>query len=203
MAKSLTRHREPEVSRVRPNGPQEITDLLRHWNQGHQSALDQLMPAVYDELRQLARAHLRRELPHHTLQPTALVNEIYMRLVRRKKVHWDHRAQFFGCAAQLMRRVLVDHARAKKTGKRLGDARFAFEGFVGLRWQHDVDLVALDDALNDLAQVAPRQSRIVELRYFAGLTIEETAEILEVGTATVIRDWSMAKAWLYQQLRKR
>jgi RNA polymerase sigma-70 factor, ECF subfamily len=163
--------------------------------------LDKLMPVVYDELRRQAARYLRREKAGHTLQTTALIHEAYVRLVDQHNVQWQNRAQFFGMAAQMMRRILVDHARTKKRAKRggsdikvsLGDADVLVKG-------QDLDVVALDEALNRLAEIDEQQSRVVELRFFSGLTVEETAEVMNISPATVKRDWSMAKAWLHREL---
>jgi RNA polymerase sigma factor (TIGR02999 family) len=178
-----------------------ITELLVGYGRGDKEALDQLMPVVYDELRRQAARYLRREQAGHTLQTTALIHEAYMRLVDQRNVQWQNRAHFFGIAAQLMRRILVDHARTKKRVKRggsdvrvsLGDAAVAVKG-------QDLDVVALDEALDRLARVDEQQSRVVELRFFSGLTVEETAEVMGISKATVKRDWSMAKAWLHREL---
>ena len=178
-----------------------ITELLSGYARGDKEALDQLMPIVYDELRRQAARYLRREQAGHTLQTTALIHEAYLRLVDQRNVQWQNRAHFFGIAAQLMRRILVDHARTKKRVKRggsnvrvsLGDATVAVKG-------QDLDVVALDEALDRLARIDEQQSRVVELRFFSGLTVEETAEVMGISTATVKRDWSMAKAWLHREL---
>ena len=178
-----------------------VTRLLVEWTDGNQGALEALLPLVYDELRRLARGYLQRERPGHTLQSTALVHEAYMRLVDQD-VSWQNRAHFFGIAAQMMRRILVDHARTKNAAKR-GDGACMVtldEGLVGTE-QRDVDVIALDRALDKLTKLDPQQSRIVELKFFAGLSIEETAEVLRVSPATVKRDWVMAKAWLYREMQ--
>lgn len=164
-------------------------------------ALDKLMPAVYDELRRQAARYLRREHAGHTLQTTALIHEAYVRLVDQRNVQWQNRAQFFGMAAQMMRRILVDHARTKKRVKRggsgikvsLADATIPVN-------ERDLDVVALDEALDRLAAIDEQQSRVVELRFFSGLTVEETAKVMHISPATVKRDWSMAKAWLHREL---
>lgn len=182
---------------------EEITDLLLEWSAGEAGALDRLMPVVNAELRRLARRYLARESPGHTLQPTALVNELYIRLVDRRRVQWQNRAHFFGFAAQTMRRILVDHARAQRAAKRgSGIPTVTLDEAVALPSGPDVDLIALDDALNALARMDQRQSRIVELRFFAGLTLQETAEVLDIGEATVSRDWASARAWLYRELTR-
>lgn len=184
-----------------PPAPQNVTQLLISWGSGDKEALDKLLPVVYDELRKQAARYLRRERVGHTLQTTALIHEAYLRLVDQKNVHWQNRAQFFGLAAQLMRRILVDHARTKKRAKRGGsDIRVSLTGAKVLAKSEDLDVVALDEALDRLAQIDEQQSKIVELRFFSGLTVEETAEVLSISPATVKRDWSMAKAWLHREL---
>ncbi len=176
--------------------PSDVTQLLNAWGDGRQEALDELMPIVYQELRKLARSHLRRERDEHTLQPTALVNEAYLRLVDQKNVQWQNRSHFFGIAAQLMRRILVDHARRRQSEKRGGgEAPMPFDEARGVPSKAP-DLVALDEALNDFAELDPRAAKIVELRQFGGLSIDETAEVLEISPATVKREWTAAKAWL-------
>ena len=174
----------------------DVTMLLNAWSDGKQDALDELMPLVYQELRKLARSYLRAERPEHTLQPTALVNEAYLRLVDQRSVRWQNRRHFFGIAAQLMRRILVDHARKRQSEKRGGgEALIPFEEAKGVPVKAR-DLVALDDALKDFATIDPRSAKIVELRQFGGLSIDETADVLEISPATVKRDWTLAKAWL-------
>ena len=174
----------------------DVTMLLNAWGEGKQEALDELMPLVYQELRKLARSYLRSERPEHTLQPTALVNEAYLRLVDQKNVRWQSRRHFFGIAAQLMRRILVDYARKRQSEKRGGgEALIPFEDAKGVPTKAR-ELVALDDALNDFAAIDPRSAKIVELRQFGGLSIDETAEVLDISPATVKRDWTVAKAWL-------
>ena len=177
-----------------------VTGLLLAWNEGNPGALDDLMPVVHGELRRLAQHFLNSERPDHTLQSTALVNETYLRLIDQKKVRWHNRAHFFSISAQLMRRILVDHARAQKAEKRGGGRKLTLGAAEGLGEERDLDLIALDQALEKLAAVDPRQSRMVELRFFGGLTIDETAEVLAISSATVKREWGMAKAWLYGQL---
>ena len=184
-------------------GPPTITQLLVEWSTGDQAALDQLMPLVYDELRRLARSYLRRERPDHTLQATALVNEAYLRLIDQHSVTWQNRAHFFGIASQMMRRILVNHALARRTAKRGGPTqKLSLEEAINLGDQREVDLIALDDALKELEALDPRQSRIVEIRYFGGLSIEETAEALDLSPATVKREWSTARPWLRRQIAK-
>ncbi|MCM3874136.1 MAG: sigma-70 family RNA polymerase sigma factor [Pyrinomonadaceae bacterium] len=177
--------------------PQEITQLLVAWGNGDRAALDSLMPLVYEELRRLAHRYMGQERPDHTLQTAALVNEAYFRLIDQKDVHWQNRAHFFGIAAQLMRRILVDHARSRHYAKRGGDAQHVplDEGMI-LSDERAADVIALDDALRSLAEIDARKGQIVELRFFGGLTIDETAEVLVVSPGTVMRDWTLAKAWL-------
>jgi len=173
------------------------------WRGGDSEALDTLMPLVYDELRRLARHYLRRERADHTLQSTALVHEAYVRLVGRDCPPWQSRAHFFGIAARLMRQILVEHARAHYAAKRGGHSfKLTLEDAAAISQPADVDLVALDDALQKLAVQDPRQSRIVELRFFAGLTIEDAAEVLEISRATVAREWTIARAWLYREIER-
>ena len=182
--------------------PEGVTQLLIDWGRGDQAALEKLMPLVYAELRRLAGNYLRRERAGHTLQPTALVNEAYMRLVDQRSARWQNRAQFFGVAAQLMRRILVDHARLHQAQKRGGteQRRLSLTDVDRMSEGPDLDLLALNEALNELEAVDPQQSRIVELKFFGGLSIEETAEVLNIGHATVERDWKMARAWLRSKL---
>jgi RNA polymerase sigma factor (TIGR02999 family) len=179
----------------------DVTDLLREWNQGNKQVLDRLMPLVMSELRRLARRHLARERAGHTLQPTALVNELYVKLIDRKRVSWEDRAHFFAFAARTMRRILVDHARSQHAAKRgSGVTAISLDEAIDVPGRRDVDLIALDDALTALARLDPRQSRLVELRFFGGLSTTEAAEVLGVGVATVGRDWASAKAWLFREL---
>jgi RNA polymerase sigma factor (TIGR02999 family) len=181
-----------------------VTELLVSWSNGDREALEKLTPLVYGELRRLASAYLRRERPGHTLQSTALVHEAYMRLVDQRSVRWQSRAHFFGIAAQMIRRILVDYARAQKAAKRGAESpKLSLDEALAASEARDLDLVALDDALSDLAKIDPQQSQIVELRFFAGLSIEETAEVLRISTATVKRDWVTAKAWLYREISGR
>jgi RNA polymerase sigma factor (TIGR02999 family) len=179
----------------------DLTILLEKWNAGDESALDSLIAEVYDELHRLAESYLRRERPSHTLQATALINEVYLRFAGANGVTWQNRAHFFGVAARLMRQILVDYARRRGAAKR-GEAApvIAIEEALNFLEQKDVNLVALDDALKGLAALDERQSRIVELRFFGGLTIEETAEVVGVSPATVKVEWSLAKAWLLREL---
>lgn len=181
-----------------------VTDLLADASRGDQAALDVLLPLVYSELRRLADSYLREERPDHTLQGTALVHEAYLRLVGRKNINWQNRAHFFSVAAQVMRHVLVDHARGHKRKKRGGDLRkLSLDDAIGFSTERDISLIALDDALTTLASLDPQQSRIVELRFFGGLTIDEVAEVLKISTATVNREWGTAKAWLYREIHNR
>lgn len=183
------------------SSPMEITQLLLAWGRGEQAALDQLTPLVYDELRRLAHRYMGRERPGHTLQTSALVNEVYLRLVDSSHVRWRNRTHFFAVSAQLMRRILVDFARSRHNLKRGGDARqVSLDEALLVSHENSTDLVALDDALKALASLDARQSRAVELRFFGGLSVEETAEVLHVSEGTVRRDWSLARAWLYREL---
>src|SRR5918996_863065 len=180
---------------------QQVTKLLVDWSNGDASALEQLTPLVYSELRRLAARYLRKERPDHTLQSTALVHEAYLRLIDQKNVRWQNRAHFFGVAAQMIRRILVDHARSRHAAKRGAAApKLSLDEAIALPDRRDLDLVALDDALNSLGKIDPQQARIVELRFFTGLTVEETAEVLGISPATVKRDWVTAKAWLYRDI---
>ncbi len=179
-----------------------ITQLLIDWGNGDQLAHEKLMPLVYSELRRLASNYLRRERAGHTLQPTALVNEAYLKLIDQRNARWQNRAHFFGISAQLMRRILVDHARQHQAVKRGGSEqqRVSITSVEKLAKGPDVDLLALNEALDELARMDPQQSQIVELKFFGGLSIEEIAEVLGIGHATVERDWKMARAWLRRQL---
>ena len=179
--------------------PHEVTQLLNDWSNGDREALDKLTPLVYDELRRLAHHYMSREHPGHTLETTALVNEAYLRLVGQKDTHWHNRAHFFAVSATVMRHILVDHARQKGYLKRGGHApTVALEEAAVMSEERAADLLALDEALHDLARYDERKARIVELRYFAGLSIEETAQVLDVAPITVRREWEKAKAWLYK-----
>lgn len=181
--------------------PENITQLLASYGRGNKESLDQLMPIVYDELRRQAARYLRREQAGHTLQTTALIHEAYVRLVDQRNMQWQNRAHFFGIAAQMMRRILVDHARSKKRVKRGGsEIRVTFDDVNVASKGQDLDVVALDEALERLAQIDEQQSRVVELRFFSGLSVEETAEVMGTSKSTVKRDWSMAKAWLHREL---
>jgi RNA polymerase sigma factor (TIGR02999 family) len=180
----------------------EVTRLLHDWSEGDPQALAKLMPLVCEDLRAMARRYMRREEAGHTLQPTALVNEVYLRLHGRRQVSWKNRAHFFGFAAQTMRRVLVDHARSRQTAKR-GDGLQAvpLDETGDLAVPLRLDVVALDDALKSMARMDARQAHIVELRYFVGLNVEETAAVLEISTATVKREWRVAKLWLFREIK--
>lgn len=181
--------------------PGAVTELLTAWSAGDRSAGEALMPLVYEELRRLARSHMQRERPDHTLQSTALVNEVYLRLAGQKTVEWRARAQFFAIAASMMRHILVDHARRRNYAKRGAGAVRVDADEVALVTDRNEEVAAVDEALERLAELDARQSRIVEMRYFAGMTIEEIAAVLEVSPATVKRDWTSAKAWLARDLR--
>jgi RNA polymerase sigma factor (TIGR02999 family) len=179
----------------------DVTQLLIDWNNGNRQALDELLPLVYDELRRVAARYLQRERPGHTLQGTALVHEAYLRLIDQTRVRWQNRAHFLGVAAQMIRRILVDHARAKQSAKRGGIAmKLSLDESIEAPERREVDLGALDDALEDLGKIDPQQTRVVELRFFTGLSIEETAEALSISPATVKRDWVVARAWLFREL---
>jgi RNA polymerase sigma factor (TIGR02999 family) len=181
----------------------EVTRLLVAWSDGDQAALEQLTPLVYRELRRLAKGYLRRERPDHLLQTTALINEAYLRLIDWKAVRWQNRAHFFGVAAQLMRRILVDFARAYHQDKRGGAAvQISLEDAAAMSVERSAEFIALDEALDQLAALDPRRSRMVELRFFGGLTEEETAVALKVSPRTVRREWSLARAWLYRELKQ-
>lgn len=180
----------------------DVTELLCRWGAGDDQAPEELMPLVYQELRALARGYLQRERGDHTLQPTALVHEAYLRMVDQSRVQWQNRAQFFGIAAQLMRRILVDHARAHVAAKRGGNLeRISLEDAHVSPEERSRELVELDAALTELAAVDVRKSRIVELRFFGGLSIDETAEAMGLNSATVRRDWTVAKTWLHHRIR--
>ena len=183
--------------------PQNVTKLLVQWSSGDQGALDSLIPLVYEELRRVARYYLKQEKQSNTLSSTALVHEAYLRLVNQKEVTWQNRAHFFGVAAQMMRRILVDHARRHGYAKRGGGAlTLALEEAVATPQRREIDLVALDDALDSLAKLDERQSRMVELRFFGGLSIEETSEVLGVSMPTVKREWASARAWLFREITR-
>ncbi len=181
----------------------DTTQMLIDWSHGDREVIHQLMPLVYDELRRLASHYLRHERPDHTLQATALVHEAYLQLVDQRQVTWKNRAHFIGLAAQLMRRILVEHARRHQAAKRgSSEQMLALEEALDFSKEREVDLVALDDALNSLETIDPQKSRIVELRFFGGLTVEETAEALGVSSVTVYRAWRLTKAWLQGEIEK-
>jgi RNA polymerase sigma-70 factor (ECF subfamily) len=181
--------------------PHEVTQLLQAWNDGNQEALDKLVPLVYEELHRLARHYMGGERPGHTLQTTELVNEAYVRLVDWKNVRWQNRAHFFGVAAQMMRRILVDFARSRHYVKRGGGVRrVSLAEAAVVSAERGEDFIALDDALDRLAAIDVRKGRIVELRFFGGLSVEETAEVLKISSRTVMREWSLAQAWLHRDL---
>ena len=191
-------------NQIAPSPSSAVTELLVAWGGGDDSALEQLMPLVHAELSRLARREMHGEREGHTLQTTALVNEAYLRLVKLTGVTWNDRAHFFAMSARLMRRILVDHARSRRYLKRGGGAPLVtFNEEVTVGMQPGTDLLALDDALEALAAVDPRKSQIVELRFFGGLSVEETAAALHVSAGTVMRDWRLAKAWLLKQLDER
>ena len=182
---------------------ENLTQLLTDWSNGDAQALEKLIPLVYRDLHRLAERYLRSESPSHTLQSTALVHEAYLRLIDQRNTRWQNRAHFFGISAQLIRRILVDHARARKAGKRGGDAaKIQIDESVAAPEQQNLDLVVLDDCLRALAEIDPQQARVVELRYFAGLTVEETAEVMRVSPTTVKREWRLARAWLHREIAK-
>ena len=181
--------------------PKGVTQLLVAWGDGDEAARDELMPLVYEELRRLAHRYMGRERIGHTLQTSGLVNEAYLRLIDQSQVHWQNRAHFFGIAAQMMRRILVDYARSRGSAKRGGDARqVSLDEVATVSEARAADVVALDDALKGLAEIDERKSQIVELRFFGGLSIEETAKVLDVSPGTVMRDWTLAKAWLRREM---
>src|SRR4051794_33691535 len=195
-AKPADKAREPD----RNPDTSGISTLLRAWSDGDQSALEGLTPIVYEELRRLAHYYMERERSGHSLQTTALVNEAWMRLVDYKRMQWQDRAHFFAASAQVMRRILVDYARGHNVKRGAGVQRVSLEEVAALGGDRAPDLVALDDALNALARLDPRKVQIIEMRFFGGLSVEETAEVLKVSPATVKRDWNIAKLWLYREL---
>jgi RNA polymerase sigma-70 factor, ECF subfamily len=192
------------MSRPAMSENNEVTVLLSALTRGEDGAASKLMPMVYEELRRLAGSYMRRERVDHTLQATALVNEAYLKLIEQRSVNWQSRAHFFGVCAQLMRRILIDHARGHTRDKRGGEQKKVTldEAFV-FSEEHADELLAVDDSLNRLAKIDPRQARVVELRFFGGLNVEEAAEVLGVSPKTIKRDWSVAKAWLYADLKER
>jgi RNA polymerase sigma-70 factor (ECF subfamily) len=190
----------PAQKGTRASENAEVSGLLRAWSDGDRAALDRLTPIVYDELRRLARRYMRGERPGHSLQTTALVNEAYIRLIDYKSMQWQNRAHFFAVSSQLMRRILVDHARRHNLKRGGGLPHVSFEDTAEVCGDRAADLVALDDALDALARIDHRKVQVVEMRFFGGLSVEETAEVLKVSPITVMRDWSTAKAWLYREL---
>lgn len=192
-----------QVGILQRGSSEEVTELLVRWRGGDKDALDALLPLVYAELRRIARHYLSNERSDHTLQSTALVHEAYVRLAKQKLPEWQNRAHFFAVAAQLMRQILVDHARGHRASKRGGETyKIALEEAEGKAQPLDIDIVALDDALKSLAELDEQQSRVVELKFFAGLSIDETAEVLHISPSTVKRDWVTARAWLYRELER-
>ena len=184
-------------------GSSQVTELLTRWSNGESGARERLVPLVYNELRQMAKQVLSRQGPDNTLQSTALVHEAYLRMVGHDEVHWQGRVHFFAVASQLMRRILIDHVRMRRAKKRGGEnITLMLDESVVLSAQREVDLVALDDALNQLAQLDERQCRLVELRFFGGLTIEETSKAMDISPATVKREWSTARLWLLQEMSR-
>jgi RNA polymerase sigma factor (TIGR02999 family) len=179
----------------------DINALLRAWSEGDQTALEELTPIVYDELRRLAHRYMEGERSGHTLQTTALVNEAYMRLAGYNRMHWQDRGHFFAVSAQVMRRILVDHARRQNLKRGAGVQHVNLDEAAVVAEDHSAALVALDDAMNALARLDPRKVRIIEMRFFGGLSVEDTADVLKVSPGTVRRDWSIAKLWLYRELR--
>ncbi len=187
---------------MKPTPPADITQLLLQAEKGDRSSLDEMLPLVYGELRKLANFYLSKERPGHTLQPTALVHEAYLRLIDQKHVNWKNRAHFFGLAAEMIRRILMNHARDRAAGKRGGKSeRVSLSRVHSSTPMKDVELIALDQALEQLSAMDPRKSRIVELKFFSGLTTEEIAEILQISVATVGREWTVARAWLFRWLK--
>lgn len=190
-------------SRIMAASSEEITQLLVAWGKGDQDALEQLMPLVYAELHRLAHRHIRKERPGHTLQTSALLNEAFLRLVDQRNVSWKSRAHFFAIAAQMMRRILVDYARSRRYLKRGGDAQqVSFDEELMVSRQLSADILGVHDALSELATIDERKAKVVELKFFGGLTNEETAEVLEVSPGTVMRDWTLSKAWLRLAMNK-
>ena len=189
------------MKKAPPHQEHEITQLLAEWRDGNQAALDELYPLVYDELHRLARRYMNRERKGHTLQTTALINEAYVRLIDQRNVHWANRSHFFAISAQIMRRILIDHARRQAYAKRGGGARqVSLEETATVVHSDLSEFLRLDEALKSLAELDPRRSQVVELKYFGGLNNDEIAGVLKVSKNTVIRDWNMARAWLYGQL---
>jgi RNA polymerase sigma-70 factor, ECF subfamily len=183
-------------------GVGEITQLLHAWSEGDQSALERLTPIVYNELRRLARRYMRNERPGHSLQTTDLVNEGYMRLVDYKRIQWQDRAHFFAISSQLLRRILVEHARRHNLKRGAGMQHISLEEAAVVGHSRSANLVALDEAMKKLSELDPRKEQVVEMRFFGGLSVEETAAVLKVSAVTVMRDWNTAKAWLYRELTR-
>ena len=198
-SRTLNRPVSPKVPQV--SDAHSVTQLLEQWNHGDREALDKLMPLIYEELRKMAKRYMSQQNPGHTLQTTALIHEAYLRMVKQKEKHFENRAHFFGVAAQAMRHILVDYARTRHTAKRGGGIRpVSLEEAALVTPERASELVAFDEALKELEELSQRQSRVVELRYFGGLTVDETAKVLKVSPETVMRDWSMAKTWLHRAL---
>ena len=190
----------PEQNEDETSRSAQVSQLLQAWTDGDRGVLDRLTPIVYDELHRLARHYMRGERSGHSLQTTALVNEAYMRLVDYKGMQWQNRAHFFAVSAQVMRRILVDHARRRNLKRGGGVPHVALEDTAIVGGDRGADLIALDDAMKELAKLDGRKMQVVEMRFFGGLSVEETAEVLKVSTVTVMRDWRTAKAWLYREL---
>lgn len=191
----------PGINPMEHGARTDVTELLRAWGQGDQSALEKLTPLVYEELHQAAHRYMAQEKPGHTLQTTALINEAYVRLIDRREMNWQNRAHFFAVCAQLMRQILTDYARSRLSQKRgAGVQPVSLDESLEVSQEPRTDLVAMDDALKRLASVDPRKSRVVELRFFGGLTAEETAEVLNISQETVLRDWNLAKVWLLREM---
>lgn len=196
----LLMRKSPGKTLMRP-ATHEITELLQDWSEGDESALERLMPLVYEQLHRLAHQHMKREKPGHILQTSAVINEAYLRMVDSPRIHWQNRAQFFGIAARVMRRILVDEARKRRSDKRGGDAiQVTLNEAINVALEQAANVTALDDALKTLEAIDPRQSKIVELRFFGGLSVDETAEVLKVSPGTVMRDWTFARAWLKNEM---
>jgi RNA polymerase sigma factor (TIGR02999 family) len=188
--------------RALPEASQPVSDLLAEWRSGEEKSLQRLVPLVYNELRRLAHYYLRDERPDHTLQTTALVHEAYLCLTKQKPVQFENRSHFFAVCAQLMREILVQYARRRKAAKRDGGYKLSLDSAVAMLGRRSVDMVALDDALNRLARLEPQQCRVVELRFFGGLSIEETSQVLGISPATVNRHWAIARVWLHKQISR-
>ena len=191
------------ILKTRPSASEDVSTLLQAWSAGDQKALDRLTPIVYHELHRIARRYMRGEHTGHSLQATALVNEAYLRLVDYKRMRWQNRAHFFAVSAQLMRRILVDRARRHNLKRGAGYEQISLDDTAALDKPAGEDLVALDDALTALAQFDPRKARVIELRFFGGLSVQETADVLNVSAMTVMRDWSTARTWLYGEMKGR